>query len=98
MTIKELEKIMIEQGVILRAIPLKIHHVYADCDISLHPDGRLEYHKEYKREMTIVDSIPKNAGKFVIESEECTGAMARFYGKKLYDNIEDAIADLPKNK
>lgn len=94
MNIKELESIMIEYGVVLRAIPKTVRGVYEKYHIDKYPNGTIEYLEEYKREMLVVISVPKNAGKFVFECQKNTISGVQFQGNKYFDSIELAIADL----
>lgn len=94
MDIKELEEIMIEHGVVLRAIPKKVRGVYEKYHADEFPNGTIEYLEDFKREMLVVWSIPKNAGKFTFECEKHTGSTVKFRGKKFFDSIEEAVKDL----
>lgn len=93
MTIEELERIMVEHGATIRAIPKVIVGVYDKRHIDKYPDGRIEYLDSFKREMLITESVPKNAGKFLLKSKCGTMSMVQFEGK-FYDSIEQAVADL----
>lgn len=93
MTIEELERIMVEHGATIRAIPKVIVGVYEKRHIDKYPDGRIEYFDSFKREMLVTESAPKNAGKFLLKSKCGTGCMVEFE-RKFYDSIEQAVADL----
>lgn len=94
MDIKELENIMVSHGVVLRAIPKTARSIYEKYHADKYPDGIIMYLEKYKREMLIVENIPKNAGKFIFECEKHTSSIVKFNGKKFYDSIEQAIEDL----
>ena len=94
MEIKELEDIMITHSVVLRAIPKKVVGVYEKQHIDSYPTGTIQYLERYKREMLVVESIPKNAGKFIFECQRNTSSSVHFSGKKFFDSIEEAVADL----
>lgn len=94
MEIKELEDIMILNSVVLRAIPTTMRGVYETRHIDEFPDGTIEYLEEYKREMLVVHTVPKNAGKFLIECVKNTRSSVNFEGKKYFDTIEQAMDDL----
>lgn len=66
MDLKTLEAIMVENGLIIRAIPKKIRHAFEKEHFEDYPDGEIKYLDEFKREMLVVERTPKNAGKFVI--------------------------------
>lgn len=97
MEIKELEDIMVTHSVVLRAIPKKVVDVYEKQHIDSYPTGTIRYLERYKREMLVVESIPKNAGKFLFEQQNNTASMVQFRGKKYFDSIEEAVADLLEN-
>lgn len=97
MDIKELEKIMIEHGLVIRAVPKKVRSVFEKQHIDKFPDGKIEYLERYKREVLVVDQVPKNAGKFIIECAESACATIRFSGEKFYDSVEEAVEDFLKN-
>jgi len=47
---KELEEIMIENGIILRDIPRKVKCVYEKFYINKYPNGVIKYLEEFNRE------------------------------------------------
>lgn len=94
MDTKELYKIMVEHGVVLRAIPDKIVKIYEKQHFDKYPDGTIKYMEEFEREMLIVEQTPINAGKIIMEQRKDTGSIVVFTGKKFYDSIEQAVADL----
>lgn len=97
MDIKELEKIMISHGVALRAIPEKVRHVLEKQHIDRYPNGTIEYLDEFKREMLVFESIPKNAGKFILVKNQATSCNVSFTGKEYFDSIEQAMESLLKD-
>lgn len=97
MDIKELENIMILNGVVLRALPRIMRGIYETRHIDIFPNGTIEYLEEYKREMLVVYTVPKNAGKFIFECARNTMNSVSFAGKKYYDTIEEAVNDLLEN-
>lgn len=99
MDIKELEDVMALYGVVLRAIPkVPIRGVYEKRHIDIYPTGRIEYLPEYKREMLVVETMSKQAGKFLYEFSRGTTSGVNFSGKKYFDTIELAIEDILKEK
>lgn len=93
MTIQELEQIMIENAVTIKAIPKKVISVFEKSHLVEYPNGRIQYLEAYKREMLVVETIPKNAGKFVIGMNTGNSSVVRYEGK-FYGSIEEAVADL----
>ena len=93
MDIAELEKIMQERGVVLRAIPNKVREVYEASHQDQFPDGRLEYLENYGRVMLVREYAPQHAGQFLIESVKSTSATVWFQ-PRFYPHIEDAVKDL----
>lgn len=90
MTIQELEKIMQEHGIVLRAIPMKTRGIYETYHKELYSDGKIEYLEPFGREMLVVESIPRHAGKFCIQSTTDTMSTIRF-ANEFYDSIESAV-------
>ena len=97
MDIKELEKIMVEHGLVIRVIPQKVRSILEKQHVDKFPDGKIEYLEKYKREMLVVEETPKNAGKFVIECVKHNYADVHFAGKNFYGSIEEAVEDFLKN-
>jgi hypothetical protein len=102
-TIEELEKIMVEKGISIRAIPLKIveHWTIRDKDIP-NCENEIVYIKGKAFEEKI--KIPEHGGKFMIVENCNTYQMVNFKKwnkdftgpeKNLYfDSIEDAIKSI----
>lgn len=90
MTIEELEKLMQEHGLVIRAIPKKVRMVCHPADQNNYPDGRVRYLEEYGRPMLVRESVPENAGKFLIESARTTDPSIHFQGT-CFDTLEDAL-------
>ena len=91
MEIVELEKIMKEKGLVIRAIPNEVKCIYDSYHIKDFPDGKLEYISQFDREMCVVMQKPKNAGKFMIESVRHTYADVKFNHSEYFDTINDAV-------
>lgn len=97
MTIEQLEGIMQEYGIVLRAIPKKTFEVYESCHKDRFPDGKIQYLESYGRDCLVVERIPKHAGEFLIESVKGTGSMVWFQGR-FFPSIEDAITAIVEKK
>lgn len=96
MTIQELEKIMIENGITIRAIPKEIVSYWYIQDKGI-PNCKNEigYNKRGRALKKIVN-IPKNGGKFIIKSNCDNGDIISFRGLELeyFDSIEHAIKSI----
>lgn len=93
MTIQELEQIMVENAVTIKAIPEKVVSIFEKSHLNEYPNGCIQYLEQYKREMLVVETVPKNAGKFVIGRNTGNSSVVRYEGK-FYNSIEEAVADL----
>lgn len=93
MTIKELEKIMVENAITIKAIPNKVVSIFEKSHIDKYPNGCIQYLEQYKREMLVVETIPKNAGKFVIGKNTGNSSVVSYNGV-FFDSIEDAVDSL----
>lgn len=94
LTMKELERILIQNGASIRAIPME---ELAICEVrhkDQFPDAEVVYLEEYGREMLVERKVPKMAGKFVIEPNCGTSSTILFHGKQFFDSIEDAVRSL----
>lgn len=89
--IKELEEIMIAQGVVLRAIPRVTISTLETSHSKDYPNGEIKYLPAYKREMLVIKRFPENGGKFLIETNQDTSSTVRFRGKRYFDSIGEAI-------
>lgn len=67
LTIKKLEKLMIYHGIVLRAIPERVINICEKSNIDRYPRGVIKYLEDYKREVLVVESVPQNASKFILE-------------------------------
>jgi len=103
MTIEELEKIMVEKGISIRAIPMKIVEHWSIQDKHIpHCKNEIVYIKGKAFEKKI--KIPENGGKFMIVENCGNSQMVNFKKwnrdftgpeKNLYfDSIEDAIKSI----
>lgn len=100
MNIKELEELMISKGAIIRAIPKQSIEIYEKWHIdSLKNQGvkvEVKYLEKYRREMAVVERVPENAGKFVIEVNQGVSSIVKFKDKVFYNSIEEAIEGIMK--
>lgn len=95
MTIEELEHLMVEHGIVLRAIPNTVREILEVRYRDEYPDGKVVYLEEFHREMLIVEHVPKHAGEFLMECRQGTSQMVPF-NRIFYKSISEAIADLPQ--
>lgn len=97
MTIEELEELMINRGLVIRAIPKEITHIYEVHYAKRYPNGTVKYMEEYKREMLLVTEVPENAGKFVMNAKSNTETTVKFHPpffssiKELVEYVEQSI-------
>jgi|GEM_PF-3528522 len=97
MNIKELSEVMIEHGLVIRAIPKTVTAIYDPRHKNKYPSGVIKYDERLNRDMLFVESIPGNAGKFIIRSEESSNATVQFYKSKVYDTPIQAVEDFLEN-
>ncbi len=93
MTVKELEQLMIDNALIIRAVPKKVVQVFEKSHLKDFPNGKIQYIEKYKREMLVVETVPKNAGKFLIGRNLENSSIVRYEGQ-VYDSIEEAVNDV----
>ena len=96
MDINELQRLMQETGACIRAIPLRQRDIVEVRHKKDYPNGRVIFLPEFKREMVVDESVPEDAGKFLIEVHCGTNSMVRFLGKKWYDTLEEAAETLAR--
>lgn len=92
MDIKELEKLMILNGIVLRAVPEKEIAIYETGHKDKFPDGTIRYIDAYKREMLVVERVPEHAGTFLTECMPNTSNTVKFTEKVFFGSIEEAMA------
>ena len=95
MDIKELEKIMTENGLVIRAIPQKTYSVFEPQHINKYPNGIIK--RIHGREMLVVEETPKHAGKFMIQRERNCTCSVWFLSDEYFDTIEQAVENFLKN-
>ena len=91
MNVKDLEKIMAEHGLVIRAIPEKEYSVFEPQHIDKYPNGKIQF--RFGRELLVVEETPLHAGKFIIESQRNSLTAVSFKKDKFYDSIEEAVKD-----
>jgi len=82
---------MVEHGVCIRAVPNRWNKILEAQHINEYPDGKIVFLPEYKREMLVVDTVPKCAGKFLVKTGLGTGAGVNFTGGEFYDSLEEVV-------
>ena len=102
--LKTLERLMVEHGACIRAIPEKDREIYEAYHVNdpefSKPDiirKEVVYLEEFKREMLIVERVPEDAGMFLVETGLGTAAQVRFSGKQYYKTLEEAITAIEKD-
>lgn len=92
-TIEKLESTMRQFSLCIRAIPLKTTRILEASHIIEFPNGKVVKLPEFNREMLVVESIPENAGKFIVEQQMNTDKTTRFHPSKYYNSLEQVLAD-----
>ena len=93
-TLESLQKIMIDKGLAIRAIPMKTRTVVELRHKDQFPSGHAQYLEEFKREMWVEERDVRHGGQFVFESNCATKATIHFSGNKFYHSLEDLLEDL----
>lgn len=101
--IVELERIMVENGLVLRAVPKQIREVYEICHQKQFPDAKIEFLEAYNREMLVRERKPKYGGMFLAIEAKNTNGRVDFgpcgrYRPKFYSSISDLLFDLETQK
>lgn len=90
MTIEQLEEFMVNHGLVIRAIPKEITHIYEAHYAQKYPNGKVIYMEQYKREMLLVTEVPANAGKFVVSAALHTDSDIRFH-PPFFSSIKELV-------
>lgn len=91
MTIKELEKIMIEYGITIRAIP---HYDRSTIDIrhkAQYPNAIEYFDPRFHRNMLRTKKENCHAGEFMVVKNTDTCEIVSFFKPKYFNSIEEAI-------
>lgn len=101
MDLKGLEKLMVEYGLVIRAIPFGHQFRVETRHKDKYPDGIEYYDESCKRNMLRVTEKNSQGGKFVITVEPTQGSTINYWGKPnrkykkepvvFYDSIEQAV-------
>lgn len=105
LTIEKLEKLMVEHGIVIRAIPYEHVDVLEISHKDKHPGCEVYFDEICNREMIKVTKKNSKGGKFIVTTEATQGTKILGWGKKsrewgkknpvgFYDTIEEAIASL----
>lgn len=98
MTMIELQNIMMEHGLVIRAIPKIETMVMETRHIDKYPDGEIKFLEDYKREMLVVEKELSLGGKFIITQAKHQLASIQFEKKNVFNSIEKCINNFLKNK
>lgn len=93
MNLDILQKIMIEKGLSIRAIPMANRIVVELRHKDDFPNGHVQYLEEFKREMWVEERQNPHRGQFVVESNCGTRATVKFSGKRFYNSLQDLFKD-----
>jgi hypothetical protein len=92
MNLEELAKLMIEHGLVIRAIPYEKTSIYEAYHKDEYPDGIVCYMESFKRDMLQVTTKNSQGGKFIIEKVSGQDSIIRWgKGTVFYDTIEEAV-------
>lgn len=93
MNIEELGRLMIEHGLVIRAIPLETTSTYEIHHRDSYPDAEVFYSEARKCEMIRVTKKNSQGGKFLISQKNDQGTIVNYWGKPVvfYDSIEQAV-------
>ena len=99
MNINELTELMVEHSLVIRAIPKEVRSIYDVRHAARYPEGTIERLPGWNRDMLVVRSKPKNAGKIIILQCKNSGAKVDFTKPEQYfDSVEDAVNSIIKSK
>ena len=87
--IERLGYLMVKHGAAIRAVPEVTRTVLEKNKAD--DTGYLKYLPKYKRVMFIKETVPANAGKFLLSFKNREGAAVKFSNKRCFDTIEDII-------
>lgn len=93
-TLEDLQRLMVEKGCSIRAIPLMSRVVVELRHKDKFPNGHAQYLEGFNREMWVEERKNAHGGQFVVESNCGTGATIRFSGKKFYTSLEELFDDM----
>ena len=91
MTMQELERLMVEYGIVIRAIP---HYHTSTIDVrhkGQYPEEVEYFDPRFNRNMLMIKEANHHGGKFMITKMTFTGGTVPFYDPKYYDSIEEAV-------
>ena len=91
MTMQELEQIMVEYGIVIRAIPHYQTSTFEARHKDQYPEAVEYFDVKCNRSMIKVQRPNRHGGKFLITKQADTGQMVSFHNPKYYDSIEDAV-------
>lgn len=99
MTLDELAQLMLEHGLVIRAItPKEQTHLFDPRHQKAHPDGEIKYSEEFKREMLHVPYRNSLGGKFIITADRGQSATVHWpRGTVFYDSLEEAVEAFVKS-
>lgn len=91
MNMQELEKVMVEYGIVIRAIPYYHMSTFEVQHKDRYPEGIEYFDPRYNRNMLKVKKANHHGGKFIIAQQTDTSQMVPFYKVRYFDSIEDAV-------
>lgn len=91
MTMQELEKIMVEYGIVIRAIPHYNTRTVEVLHKDIYPDAVEYFDPIFNRKMLKITNINHHGGKFIITRKTDTAQKVSFYKPIYFDSVEDAM-------
>lgn len=91
MTVKELERLMVQHSVVIRAIPKSRRIIVEKRHAEEFPNAEIKYLPEFKREMLVEERENKHGGEFVLEIAKHTHCRVDFTGKRFFKSLEEII-------
>lgn len=91
MTMQELEKVMVEYGIVIRAIPYYHTSTFEVRHKEKYPDAVEYFDPRFNRNMLNLKEANHHGGKFIITKQPDTVQKVSFYKPRYFDSVEDAV-------
>ena len=91
MDLVSFEKLMAKHGAVIRAIPKEVTSIFETRHKSHYPNGEIIYLEKFKRKMIVVKTVPKDAGKFLLKTQNDLNSTVKFDGKSCFDSLQDIV-------
>lgn len=91
---EKLGALMVKHGVVLRAVPEKIRHIYETVHAGKFPGGHIEQPAGYNREMWVVEEVPAHAGQFLLAKATGMSSTVKFSADRYFQSMGEVLAAL----